>query len=87
MKVKDGFFLEKLCGQFLVIALGDRTLDFKHLIELNETGAFLWEQLQEERSPEELLQTLTAEYAVEPEKAQADIEMFLNTLREADLLA
>lgn len=86
MKVKDGFVLRNVCGAFVVIAVGEQTLDFKAMIELNETGAFLWEQLQQETTEAELLKSLMQEYDVDEQTAVADIIAFLQSLKAADLL-
>lgn len=86
MKIKDGFVLRQVCGEYMVMAVGRQTLDFKGLIKLNESGAFLWEQLKEDRTEQELLAALTAEYAVEEAVAKADITAFLTSLLEAELL-
>lgn len=87
MKIKDGFVLRNICDEYIVVAVGRQTLDFKGLIKLNETGAFLWEQLKNECSEEELLTALRAEYAVDEATAKADIAAFLASLKEAALLA
>ncbi len=86
MKIKNGFVLRNICDEYLVVAVGRQTLDFKGLIKLNESGAFLWEQLKNDRTEDELLAALTAEYAVDEATAKADIAAFLSSLKEADLL-
>lgn len=88
MKIKDGFVLRHICDEHIVVAVGRQTLDFKGLIKLNDTGAFLWEKLtDDEREENELVAALTAEYAVEEATAKADVAAFLTSLSEADLLA
>ena len=86
MKIKNGFVLRNICDEYLVVAVGRQTLDFKGLIKLNESGAFLWEQLKNDRTEDELLAALTAEYAVDEATAKADIAAFLSSLKEADLM-
>ena len=87
MKIKENFVLRELCGSFVVVAVGEQTLNFKGLIKLNETGAFLWKNMAEnDVTEEELLQTLLSEYEVEKDIAQTDIKEFVNLLKEADLL-
>ena len=86
MKIKNGFVLRNICDDYIVVAVGRQTLDFKGLIKLNESGAFLWEQLKSDRSEEDLLAALTAEYAVDEATAKADIAAFVSSLKEADLL-
>ncbi len=86
MKIKDGFVLRNICGEYVVVAVGKPTLNFKGLIQLNETGAFLWEQLQTERTADELRSALMSEYDVDNDTAQADIGAFIASLQQAELL-
>lgn len=87
MKIKENFVLRELCGSFVVVAVGEQTLNFKGLIKLNETGAFLWKNMAEnDVTEEELLQALLSEYEVEKDIAQTDIKEFVDLLKEADLL-
>ena len=61
MKIKEGFILRKIAGQTVVLPTGG-DLDLNMMITLNETGAFLWEHLQEETDEAALVQALLAEY-------------------------
>lgn len=87
MRVKDGFVLRAMGDNHLVVPVGAMTVDFRCIITLNETGAFLWQQLQQEQSEQELVQALLGEYAVTEEQASQDVAAFLEDLRKADLLA
>ena len=87
MKLKSGFVLRQIGGSYVVVAVGLQTLDFKGMIRLNETGAFLWEQLtSEERSKADLVAALTAEYEVDEDTASRDVDVFVGSLQDADLL-
>lgn len=87
MKIKENFILRELCGNYIVVAVGAQTLDFQGLIKLNECGAFLWKQMADTDVTEEaLLQALLAEYDVDEARAKADLEAFIHSLKEADLL-
>ncbi len=88
MKLKDGFVLRQVGGAYVVVAVGLQTLDFKGMIRLNETGAFLWEKLAgAECSEPDLVAAMTAEYDVDEATAAADVHAFVNSLTEASLLA
>lgn len=87
MKLKDGFVLRTVGTNHLVVPVGVQTVDFRCLITLNETGAFLWQQLSQERRQEELTAALLEEYEVTPEQAAADVAAFVAKLQEAGLLA
>lgn len=87
MKVKEGFMLKDVASQTMVVAVGEVSKDFNGIIRLNSTGKFLWENLQSETSKDELVDKMTAEYDVNKETAEKDINAFLDTLKGADLLA
>ncbi len=86
MKLKDGYILREVAGNYIVVAVGDEALDFNGLITTNETGAFLWEKLSENISEQELVEALLSEYEVDEKTAIEDISGFLNKLRNAELL-
>ncbi len=86
MKIKKDFILRKVADSYVVVPVGKLTLDFNGIINLNETGAFLFELLQEGAEKEDLLRKLLEEYDVTPEKAAADIDVFLKKAEEADVL-
>ena len=86
MKIKNEFILRKIADSYVVVPVGKMTLDFNGVINLNETGAFLFRILQEGADREELIDRMLEEYNVSRERAAADIDKFIAKLREADLL-
>ncbi len=46
MKIKDDFVLRKVADSYVVVPVNSLTLDFNGVMNLNETGAFLFEALQ-----------------------------------------
>ena len=62
------------------------TVDFNGIINLNETGAFLFEILQTGADKKELLDKMLSEYEVTSEKAEKDIDIFIQKLKDADIL-
>lgn len=88
MKIKEGFLLRKVGNDHVVVAVGDASDAFHGMIRLNETAAFLWEQLQEGADTEEkLLHALTAVYEVEEDRARKGVASFLRVLRENQILS
>jgi hypothetical protein len=86
MKLKDGFILRQVGGHSLVVPVGSKVVDFNCMITLNDAGAFLWQQLQEERTAEQLTAALLEEYDVTAEVAAADVAAFVEKLQQAELL-
>ena len=46
MKVKNGFNLREVCGEHIIVAEGDENIDFSNIISMNESSAYLWEEVQ-----------------------------------------
>lgn len=85
MKIKNDFVLRKVADSYVVVPVSSLTLDFNGIINLNETGAFLFEQLQSGIEKDELISKMLEEYDVSKEKAITDIEDFINKLKDADV--
>ena len=86
MKIKSGFMLREVAGNYIVVAVGSRVKEFNGIINLNETGAFIWGLLEKGATEEELLTALLNEYEVDKEVARADVLSLLDKIREAGLL-
>ena len=85
MKIKDGFLLRQVAGQTVVLPFGDE-LDLNMMITLNDTGAFLWEHLQNETTEEALVKALLAEYDVDEATARQSVSGFVAKLNENGFL-
>ena len=86
MKLVDGFILKNIADTFVVVPLGTNTVSFRSIISLNESGAFLWSQLENEKTEQELLDALLKEYDVDEQTAREDITAFIEKLKAAELL-
>lgn len=86
MKVKEGYMLRNVADNYIVVAVGENALDFNGLITTNETGAFLWELLEDNKSFDDLLSSVLNEYEIDEATAKADIDGFIKKLKDADLL-
>ena len=45
MKIKDGFIVNKVGSQHVVVPVGETSMERHCMVRLNGTGAFLWNQL------------------------------------------
>ena len=86
MKIKDGFILREVAGNFIVVAVGNAVKQFNGVITLNEVGAFLWKRLAEGATESQLVDALLADYEVEKEVAEKDVRAFIEKLTQAELL-
>ena len=86
MKVKEDFLLREVAGCYVVVPVGKATVDFNGMLNLNDTGAFLWEHLQKDTTKEELLKSMMEIYEVTEELASKDIDNFIKKLEDAGVL-
>ena len=85
MKIKDGFLLRQVAGQTVVLPTGC-DLDLNMMITLNDTGAFLWEKLQNDCTEADLVAALLADYDVDEPTARECVESFVKKLSDHDFL-
>ena len=83
MKIKEGFLVRNVAGSYVVVAMGEKTVDFNGIMTLNETGYFLWELFEKGCDKDGAVKALLAEYEVDEKTAQESVERFLETLRKA----
>lgn len=88
MKIKSGFVLEEVGGEYLAVAVGKRAKDFSGLVRMNGTGAYFWRLLAErDMTQDELLESVMSEFeGVEREQALSDILSFEKKLRDNGIL-
>lgn len=86
MKIKEGFVVRKIANQYMAVPVGARAKELHGMIGLNETAAFLWELLKEERTTEELATLLYDEYEISEESALEAVKKFGDLLEKERLL-
>lgn len=74
--------LREVAGSYVVVAVGKRSEQFNGMVNLNETGAFLWKLVEQGASRDELLNSLLETYEVEREKAEQDVDKFISVLQQ-----
>lgn len=86
MKIREGFTLRKVADEHIVIPTGGNIDKFGGAVVLSEVAAFIFEQLQQPVSQEDLLALVLAEFDVDRATAAADLDALLAQLRELELL-
>lgn len=79
MKIKEGFLLRQVASQSVVLPTGNE-LDLNMMITLNDTGAFLWEALQNDTNEEALVAALLGDYDVDEATAKKCVAAFVKKL-------
>ncbi len=86
MKIKEGFMLRNFGEDYIVVAVGDDADNFNKLITLNNVGAFIYEQLNQDITFEEICKRVLDKYDIDSNTAQTDVKAFLDNVRKAGLL-
>ena len=87
MKIKKDFILRKVADSYVVVPVGKLTLDFNGIINLNETGAFIWNKLAEKDCTEaDLVDALLEEYELTREVAECDVHKMVEDLKKYPVL-
>lgn len=80
MKRNPDFLLRRVADSVVVVPVGAATAAFPGMITLNDTGAYLWELLEQEQTVETLTVAMTDRYDVEQDLARKDVEAFVGRL-------
>lgn len=74
MKVVQGFTLRKLAGEHIIIPEGTGVVNFDKMIVVNDSAAYLWENICNLESFDEktLADLLVKGYGIDEERAAAD---------------
>lgn len=87
MKQKEGFGLRNVCGENVLVAEGLKNINYCKIINLNETAAYLWKNLEDkEFTIEDMVALLLEEYDVTEEVALKDCTELANKWIEAELV-
>ena len=85
MKLKDGFILRDVAGQTVVLPSG-KDMDLNMMITLNDTGKFIWQLLETEKTEEELVNAILSEYDVDKVTASVAVSNFIAELKKNEFL-
>ena len=86
MRIKEGFVVREVAGETIALPTGDNA-KLNMMISLNNTGAFLWRELEQESTEESLVEALLNEYNVEELIARNSVKSFIQTLRANGFLS
>ena len=87
MKIKNGFELKEICGEFLIIAHGVENIDFTKVISLNESAADIWNAVAGKQfNVNDMAKAFVELYEVDEETALRDSSKLLKQWVEAGLV-
>ena len=85
MKIKSGFVVREIAGDYIVVATGEISKTFHAMIKLNDSGKDIWDILSEGASQQELYDKLCAKHGLPLEEIKPSTDEFVEVLRKNDL--
>lgn len=86
MKTSEKFVLRSIADSYVVVPVGDNIVDFGAMITINETGAYIWNLLQNDTDLDSIVSAMCSEFDVDEATARADAEEFVGILRDNRVL-
>jgi hypothetical protein len=86
MKVKEGYLLREVAGSKVVLPIGEATLDFNGMATLNDAGAFLFEQMKQDVTEDDLVKIMLETYDIDEETATNDVKAFVEKVKGAGII-
>lgn len=87
MRIKDGFALQELCDEHIIVAYGQKNIDFSHIISLNESATLLWKWAEgKDFDAEGMAGVLAQHYEVDKGTALQDVEQMLEKWNSLNLI-
>ena len=81
--------MHTVAGENMLVAIGEASRQFNGIVKLNETAAFIVEQLQSETTVGEIAAALKAAYEIDEETAaglEHDVEAVIASLKEVNAI-
>lgn len=79
MKIVEGFKLREVCGSYVVVPEGADLVNFNKMLSLNESAAYLWQELESKEFDAQVMADLLLEkYEIDAELALKDATALLS---------
>ena len=79
-KLKSKFVARNVGNELILVPLTANVAQMNELFTLNETGKFIWENINENTTFLEIENSMTETFNIDSTTAKRDIELFLNKL-------
>ena len=86
MKRKQGFIVDEIAGENVAVPVVEMSKSFHGMIKLNGTALFIWEQLENDVTEEQITDAIVAAYDVDRSLAAADVARIVGVLKNAGIV-
>ena len=78
--IKKSFVTREVGNELVLVPLTGNVAQMNELFTMNETGRFIWENINDDTTIEELAEKMVEAFEVSPEIARSDISGFLEKM-------
>ena len=82
MKLKYDIAIQEVADKFVAVAKNGKTEEVEKVFTLNETGVIILRALMDGADTSAIVSQLLAEYDVTPQEAEAEVNAFIDMLKE-----
>ena len=80
----ENFVFRKIEDETILVPIKDNVGDMGSIYNLNEVAAFVWEQLDGQKSLRDIKHRLSEEYEVSAKEAEDDLSAYITQLKEIE---
>ena len=85
-KQNDNFVFRQIENETILVPIKDNVGEMGSIYNLNPVGAFIWQQLDGEKSLHEIAAMITEEFDVSGKQAASDLNDFVNELKDIEAI-
>ncbi len=74
--------LKNIGDEYMIIPTSNNNVNFSKIFNINETGAFIFNNLKEGKTQSEVLELMTKEYNAPKDVLEKDLIEFINELKK-----
>lgn len=78
----ENIVTRKTGNEYVLVPVTSNIADMNSVFTLNETGAFIWENIDGKKRVEEIISALEEEYEIDRKTAEEDVFQFIENLRK-----
>ena len=86
MKLSENFIYRHICGEALLMPVGEKTREYNGIFTLSETGAFLLDRITDGDDLQTAIKRLADEFEISEETAAGDAREFFDQLTGIGIL-
>lgn len=86
LRLSENFICRRVCGETLLMPVGEKTKEFNGIFTLSETGAFLLNEISVGSDADTAASNLASQFEISDEVAKGDAREFFEQLLSYGIL-